>query len=106
MSRSSTSSGTRSAYPGFRSDKWVGIRELADILGVHRITAGNYLRAGSLPGVKMGNARNALWRVPIEAADAFLAGDQTELTRIAKALEQAQTRKRAPRKTSPQAAAA
>ncbi len=92
MPHETTSGGTRSAYPGFRSDQWVGVRELADILGIHRLTASNYLRAGVIPGVKMGSARNARWRIPIEVADAFLAGDHAELARIAAALAQAQHR--------------
>ncbi len=60
MPRHTANSSTRSAYPGFRSDQWVSVRELADILGIHRLTASNYLRSGVLPGVKMGSARNAL----------------------------------------------
>jgi hypothetical protein len=101
-----TDGSTRSAYPGFRSDQWVGVRELADILGIHRLTASSYLRTGILPGVKMGSARNALWRVPIEAADAFLAGDHTELARIAAALAQAQHRPHAHCTDSPVASSA
>ncbi len=50
----------------------------------------------------LGKNRNLhLWRVPIEAADAFLAGDHTELARIAAVLAQAQHRPHAPRTTAP-----
>ncbi len=79
----------RSNYAGFRSERWLSLREVMESLGVHRITAGNYLRSGALPGVKMGGASNARWRVPVEAVDAFLAGDRETLRAIATGLARA-----------------
>lgn len=83
MPSDSASRRSRSNYTGFRSEQWLTLREVVENLGVHRLTVGNYLRSGALPGVKLGGAVNSHWRVPVEAVDAFLAGDQATLRAIA-----------------------
>lgn len=54
------------------SPPYLSAEEAADLLGLGLETTKRHLRAGRLPGRKVGR----LWRVSREALDAFIASDQ------------------------------
>lgn len=47
--------------------------EVAKYLRVHARTVERWLRAGQLKGFKLGEGKTALWRIPTNEVNAFLA---------------------------------
>jgi len=48
------------------------INEVADMLKLKPKTVGNWLRAGKLPGVKLGDGPAAEWRVKKEDLESYI----------------------------------
>ena len=51
-------------------ETYLNIRQAAELLKVHPNTIRNWLKAGELPGKKIGR----LWRISAAAVDALIAG--------------------------------
>lgn len=56
--------------PATPNRAWLSVEELARLLGRHPDTVRDDLRAGRLPGVKVGRS----WRTPVADLEAFLKG--------------------------------
>lgn len=55
-------------------ETYLTLREAAELLKVHENTIRNWLKAGELPGKKIGR----LWRISAAAVESLIAGTQTE----------------------------
>ena len=55
------------------------IEEVAAMLKIQPKTVGNWLRAGKLPGVKLGDGRAAEWRVNKEDLENYVKSRTTQV---------------------------
>lgn len=83
--------------PVFSSREWLTPVQVAERSGFCLDLVRVAYRRGELPSVKKGNTPRAPIRIPVEAFDAWMVGDQPVLRQIRAELERSRARVRAPR---------
>jgi excisionase family DNA binding protein len=58
--------------------KFLTREEVAKYFRVHARTVERWLKSGSLKGYKLGKGKTALWRIPEEAVNKFLATNSNQ----------------------------